>query len=84
MPEPQSYQRADLLQPNAERQRHVTAADLPLACPTPETYLWCSHPRVFLPVHESGEAVCPYCGTRYLLDDNDRLAVDVRGAREWK
>lgn len=43
----------------------VTAADLPLYCPTPAMPLWSSHPRVFLPVEETGEIVCPYCSTRY-------------------
>ncbi len=27
--------------------------------------LWSSHPRVFLDIAETGEAMCPYCGTRY-------------------
>jgi len=29
--------------------------------------LWDSHPRVFLDVVSEGEAMCPYCGTRYRL-----------------
>jgi uncharacterized Zn-finger protein len=29
--------------------------------------LWSSHPRVFLDIADTGEARCPYCGTRYLL-----------------
>jgi uncharacterized Zn-finger protein len=29
--------------------------------------LWSSHPRVFLDVGVTGEAMCPYCGTRYRL-----------------
>jgi uncharacterized Zn-finger protein len=45
----------------------VTAADLPLHCPTPKAELWCQHPRVFLDVTKTGEAVCPYCSTRYVL-----------------
>ena len=53
------------------RQRHVEvgAADLPLHCPLPSQALWNAHPRVFLPIEESGEALCPYCGTRYTLKD---------------
>lgn len=43
----------------------VTAADLPLYCPNPAMPLWSSHPRVFLEVADTGEAMCPYCGTRY-------------------
>ncbi len=45
----------------------VTAADLPLHCPTPEQKLWNAHPRVFLGVEATGEARCPYCGTVYRL-----------------
>lgn len=53
------------------KQRHieVTAADLPLHCPMPGTPVWCSHPRVFLPIEDKGEALCPYCGTLYRLKD---------------
>jgi uncharacterized Zn-finger protein len=45
----------------------ITAADLPLHCPTPAAPLWCQHPRVFLDVVHTGEATCPYCSTRYVL-----------------
>ncbi|MGZ0018455.1 zinc-finger domain-containing protein [Nitrosomonas sp. wSCUT-2] len=45
----------------------VTAEDLPLHCPTPAMMLWNSHPRVFLPIEATGEALCPYCGTQYIL-----------------
>ncbi|MCC6534923.1 MAG: zinc-finger domain-containing protein [Burkholderiales bacterium] len=52
-----------------EPSRHieVSAKDLPLHCPTPEMMLWSAHPRVFLDVERSGEALCPYCGTRFTL-----------------
>ena len=45
----------------------VTVNDLPLACPRPGAPLWARHPRVFIDVLKSasGEAACPYCGTRY-------------------
>lgn len=43
------------------------ADDLPLHCPMPSMLLWNSHPRVFLPIEDTGEALCPYCGTRYIL-----------------
>jgi uncharacterized Zn-finger protein len=49
------------------REIEITAKDLPLHCPTAESALWCSHPRVFLDVAASGEAACPYCGTKYRL-----------------
>jgi uncharacterized Zn-finger protein len=52
---------------NTMRCIEVTADDLPLHCPTPEMALWNSHPRVFLPIEQKGEALCPYCGTLYKL-----------------
>jgi len=52
---------------NLESPVEVTEADLPLHCPTPGTSLWNAHPRVYLPMEQSGEALCPYCGTRFRL-----------------
>jgi len=52
---------------NESREIEVTAKDLPLHCPTDEVALWCSHPRVFLPIEETGQVLCPYCGTQYKL-----------------
>jgi uncharacterized Zn-finger protein len=49
----------------------VTAKDLPLHCPNPAMPLWSSHPRVFLDVGADGEAMCPYCGTRYRLSGGE-------------
>ena len=43
----------------------VEPADLPVFCPNKAMPLWSSHPRVFLDVADTGEAMCPYCGTRY-------------------
>lgn len=54
---------------NKARPIEVTAKDLPLHCPMPSQLLWNSHPRVFLQIEETGEALCPYCGTRYILKD---------------
>ncbi len=48
----------------------VSRADLPLSCPMPDTNLWNSHPRVYLPIENTGEAKCPYCGAEYLLKDS--------------
>ena len=45
----------------------LTAAELPAHCPNPKMPLWSSHPRVYLDVADTGEALCPYCGTRYVL-----------------
>ena len=56
-----------LIQPNAQHQYDVTAADLPLSCPMPGMHLWNSHPRVFLPIEKSGWAKCPYCSAEYTL-----------------
>jgi len=53
--------------PNARERVEVTADDLPLHCPMPGKRLWDSHPRVFLPIVDSGEETCPYCGTVYVL-----------------
>jgi uncharacterized Zn-finger protein len=49
----------------APRYIEVTAADLPLHCPTSAASLWNAHPRVFIAVEKTGEARCPYCGTVY-------------------
>ncbi len=54
---------------NAERIYRVTRADLPLHCPMPDSYLWNSHPKVFLPIEETGKAKCPYCSASYELVD---------------
>ncbi len=56
-----------LIQPNAESLYYVTRADLPLSCPMPGMYLWNSHPRVYLPIEETGSVKCPYCGATYKL-----------------
>lgn len=53
--------------PNAQNRYEVTEADLPVHCPLPGMSLWNSHPRVFLPLKEAGEARCPYCGALYVL-----------------
>ncbi len=52
---------------NQEREIEITVDDLPLHCPTPAMKLWNTHPRVYLPIEKTGEALCPYCGTRYTL-----------------
>ena len=52
-----------------ERVVKVSREQLPLSCPLPEDTLWNMHPRVFLPIEKTGEALCPYCSTRYVLQD---------------
>lgn len=59
-------------QANSETLVEVSRADLPLHCPTPDVALWNSHPRVFIPLEESEEAKCPYCGTVYRLKTEDK------------
>lgn len=59
----------DLATASAAKTYEVHRADLPLSCPTPEQKLWNAHPRVFLPVEETGEATCPYCSAHYQLVD---------------
>jgi uncharacterized Zn-finger protein len=56
-----------LIQPNAQHQYEVTAADVPLSCPMPGMHLWNSHPRVYLPIEATGWAKCPYCSAEYTL-----------------
>ncbi|MFW6339333.1 MAG: zinc-finger domain-containing protein [Wenzhouxiangella sp.] len=55
---------------NTEREYHVRRSDLPLSCPTPDMALWNSHPRVYLPIEQTGRARCPYCGAVYILEDD--------------
>ncbi len=84
MPDPQTHDRHDLIQPNAANRYEVTAADLPLSCPMPGMYLWNSHPKVYLPIHETGEEKCPYCGAVYVLTGAmpGDLEVTRRGRRQ--
>ena len=53
--------------PNAVTHVELDGKDLPAFCPNPKMTLWSQHPRVFLDVAPTGEAMCPYCGTRYRL-----------------
>ncbi len=52
---------------STQNRYEVTRKDLPLSCPMPGMVKWDSHPRVFLPIDESGEEKCPYCGAVYVL-----------------
>ena len=47
----------------------VGRAELPLCCPRPVDEVWNMHPRVYLSIEKSGEAVCPDCGAHYILAD---------------
>ena len=55
------------IEPNAQNRYEETRTDLPLHCPLDGMSLWNSHPRVFLPIEETGKAKCPYCGAEYEL-----------------
>ena len=48
---------------------HIKRDQLPLHCPLPEMSLWNQHPRVYLPIENSGKEKCPYCGTEFFLED---------------
>jgi uncharacterized Zn-finger protein len=58
--------------PNDKNEYQITQSDLPLHCPMPEMSKWNSHPKVFIPVEDTGEARCPYCGALYRLIDSDQ------------
>jgi uncharacterized Zn-finger protein len=53
----------------------LDASDLPAYCPNPGMPVWNHHPRVFLDVAKTGQAMCPYCGTVYRL----RAGAIVKG-----
>lgn len=50
----------------------VNAEDLPLHCPMGRKAGFSDHPRVFLPIEQKGEILCPYCGTLYRLKESLR------------
>ncbi|CUT16954.1 MULTISPECIES: zinc-finger domain-containing protein [Candidatus Ichthyocystis] len=45
----------------------VLSSDLPLHCPQSQE-VWNLHPRVFLDLEKTGQAICPYCGQSYILN----------------
>ncbi|MEM7430902.1 MAG: zinc-finger domain-containing protein [Pseudomonadota bacterium] len=61
----------DLISANAQNRYQVRLRDLPLSCPMPGMYLWNSHPKVYLPIQETGEAKCPYCGASYFMVEGE-------------
>jgi uncharacterized Zn-finger protein len=56
-----------LIQSIAENYNEVTSADLPLSCPMPGMSQWNSHPKVYIPIEETGEGMCPYCSASFKL-----------------
>jgi len=69
-PSARSRHKSRTIEPNAESRYQVTRADLPLHCPMDGMSLWNSHPRVYLPIEQTGQAQCPYCSAKYLLVEN--------------
>lgn len=53
-----------------EKNYIVHRRDLPLSCPTADMELWNAHPKVYLPIEQTGAEVCPYCGSRFVLQDD--------------
>jgi len=54
---------------NTEKVYYVKSSDLPVSCPGKGMAVWNSHPKVFLSIEKTGEAVCEYCGAKYILKD---------------
>jgi len=60
----------DVNQPDNQQSHYkISRAELPLHCPLDSMSLWNTHPRVYLPIENTGKAKCPYCGTEYELID---------------
>jgi len=58
------------LERGSQKSRYeVTRADLPLSCPMPKMRVWDAHPKVYLPIEETGKETCPYCGAEFILID---------------
>ncbi|PCJ86688.1 MAG: hypothetical protein COA54_08240 [Thiotrichaceae bacterium] len=69
MPNPNTATEDGLDVPNQDARIEVTRDVLPVHCPLTGSSLWDSHPRVYIPVEETGSARCPYCGAEYILID---------------
>ncbi len=55
-----------------KRRYEVTRADLPVSCPPRDLRVWDAHPRVYLPVEETGRAECPYCDAEFILKEESQ------------
>jgi uncharacterized Zn-finger protein len=55
-----------------KRRYEITQADLPLSCPPRDERVWDAHPRVYLPVEETGSILCPYCSAEYVLKNETK------------
>lgn len=59
-----------------QRELTITQQELPLSCPPRDDRVWDAHPRVYLPIEETGTYTCPYCGTLYRLVGYEPPKVD--------
>lgn len=64
---------------STHKRYEVTYKDVPLSCPMPNMRLWDAHPRIYMPIEETGHEVCPYCSAEYFL-----LDFDPNRPPEWK
>ncbi len=46
----------------------VKTSDAPFSCPPRSVDATFLHPRIYLNLSKTGEAVCPYCSTKYVLE----------------
>ena len=62
-----------MAQTSSKKTYTVNRDNLPLHCPFPkmDQELWSAHPQVYLPIEKTGEAVCPYCGTHFILQNGE-------------
>lgn len=67
MSKPNTAAEKSLATPNDAMRYEVSCDDLPVHCPMPGSSLWNSHPKVYIPVEETGSAKCPYCGAEFHL-----------------
>ena len=54
----------------AEKSYVVHRNELPLSCPTDNMALWNAHPKVYLPIEKTGVEICPYCSSRFILQND--------------
>ena len=53
-----------------EKNYIVHRNELPLSCPRDDMELWNAHPKVYLPIENTGTELCPYCGSRFILSND--------------
>lgn len=65
----------DKKQANTHQKYIITEKDLPLSCPMDSMRVWDSHPKVFLPIEETGKVVCPYCDAMFVMKGSEDASV---------